>query len=280
MNFRRTVSLTALLSFLITIITSIVLYIVPQGRVAYWANWKLMGLTKEQWTAIHTNVGFLFLGALMIHTWHNWKSITLYLKNINKKISMLNREFLAALAVTLVFTLGTYFEIPPMSSITKIGEEIKEKAAVKYGEPPYGHAELSSLESFFEKMNLNNRITLGNLKKAGYSITDTKKTIKEIAEKYSISPQKLYSAMKGAEKNSTRTAGKIAMPENPVPGTGNLTLSGFCTKYSLDIEMIMKSLKDKGINTSEAKTLKNIAGDNSISPTDLYYKIKEISKMK
>ena len=57
-------------------------------------------------------------------------------------------------------------------------------------------------------------------------------------------------------------------------------ITGFCTKYSLDIEMIMKSLKDKGINTSEAKTLKNIAGDNSISPTDLYYKIKEISKMK
>ncbi|MGD8661539.1 MAG: DUF4405 domain-containing protein [Desulfobacterales bacterium] len=41
MNIRRITSLTALLSFVLLTITVVVLYIVPQGRVAYRADWHL-----------------------------------------------------------------------------------------------------------------------------------------------------------------------------------------------------------------------------------------------
>mgnify|MGYP000181594178 CR=1 FL=1 len=40
MKIRKIASLTALLSFVVVIVTSIVLYIVPQGRIAYWADWR------------------------------------------------------------------------------------------------------------------------------------------------------------------------------------------------------------------------------------------------
>jgi hypothetical protein len=40
-NIRRIKSLTALLSFILLTITVVVLYIEPQGRVAYWADWHL-----------------------------------------------------------------------------------------------------------------------------------------------------------------------------------------------------------------------------------------------
>ena len=43
------------------LVTSIILFITPQGRVAYWADWRLMGLTKTDWGNIHIVVGFLFL---------------------------------------------------------------------------------------------------------------------------------------------------------------------------------------------------------------------------
>lgn len=46
---RKITSLTGLLSFLITLLTSVILYVVPEGRVAYWADWHLLGLTKTQW---------------------------------------------------------------------------------------------------------------------------------------------------------------------------------------------------------------------------------------
>jgi hypothetical protein len=61
MNIRRVTSLTAMIAFIAMLITSIILYIVPQGRIAYWADWRLLGLTKEQWGDIHINMGLLLI---------------------------------------------------------------------------------------------------------------------------------------------------------------------------------------------------------------------------
>ena len=48
MRIRKITSLTAGLAFIVMLVTSIILYIVPQGRVAYWADWKLWGLTQNR----------------------------------------------------------------------------------------------------------------------------------------------------------------------------------------------------------------------------------------
>ena len=80
-KIKRITSLTAFLSFFVVLLTSIVLYIVPQGRIAYWADWRLWSLSKGQWGDVHINVGCLFLLALSLHIYYNWKPIVLYLKN-------------------------------------------------------------------------------------------------------------------------------------------------------------------------------------------------------
>ena len=102
MSLRKITSLTAMLAFGVMLLTSIILYIVPQGRVAYWADWHLWGLDKEQWGAIHINTGILFLLALGLHTYYKWKSIMAYLKNRAKAPKILTPNFNAALVVTLI----------------------------------------------------------------------------------------------------------------------------------------------------------------------------------
>ncbi len=82
---RKITSLTAALSFIVMVLTCVILYIVPQGRVAYWADWHLWGLTKSQWGGIHINTGILFLIALSFHIYYNWKPIMNYLKDKTKK---------------------------------------------------------------------------------------------------------------------------------------------------------------------------------------------------
>ncbi|MGD9014349.1 MAG: DUF4405 domain-containing protein, partial [Desulfobacterales bacterium] len=99
MNIRRVTSLTALLSFMLLFITIIVLYIVPQGRVAYWADWRLWGLTKSQWGNIHINVGLLFLLSIFLHIYYNWKALLNYLKDKAKNLKVLTREFNVALVL-------------------------------------------------------------------------------------------------------------------------------------------------------------------------------------
>ena len=80
MTLRKITSLTATLSFVLTVVTSTILYLVPQGRVAYWADWRMWGLSKTQWGDIHINVGLLFLLALCVHIYYNWKPLVVYLE--------------------------------------------------------------------------------------------------------------------------------------------------------------------------------------------------------
>jgi hypothetical protein len=131
MNVRRITSLTALLSFLLLFVTLVVLYIVPQGRVAYWADWRLWGLTKEQWGNFHINVGLLFLLSMFLHIYYNWKTLLSYFKSKTRRLKVLTREFNAALMLTLTFAIGTYFELVPFSWVLQLNDHLKDAAAVK-----------------------------------------------------------------------------------------------------------------------------------------------------
>ena len=151
---RKTASLTALLSFLLLMLTSVILYIVPAGRVAYWADYQLFGLSKTEWGNLHINLGVLFLLAILLHTVYNWKVLATYLKNKVKQFKLFTLEFNLALLITLLFAVGTYCAVPPFSIILQFGESLSAKANAFYGEPPYGHAELSSLKTFTSKLGL------------------------------------------------------------------------------------------------------------------------------
>ena len=280
MNMRRISSLTSLLTFLITILTSVILYIVPHGRVAYWADWRLWGLTKEDWAGIHTNVGFLFLLALVVHVFYNWKAILLYLKTKSKSLRIVTPEFNVALLLTVICILGTYFGLPPFSTVLNISEGFKEAAIQKYGEPPYGHAELSSLKTFTKKTNLDLDKAMVLLATAGYKFDSAEMTLKEVAERHGISPQDLYKVMKSAErKNEIRmdaVTGKVLMPEEPVPGTGRLTLADLCSQYGINMKQVTRHLKEQGLEAEVSDTIKKIGEKNDLNPTDVYLKIRAV----
>ena len=70
MKVKKITSLTASLSFIFLVLTSVILYIVPQGRVAYWADWHLWGLTKTEWGNIHINLGLFLLLAILQHIYY------------------------------------------------------------------------------------------------------------------------------------------------------------------------------------------------------------------
>jgi hypothetical protein len=168
MKIRKITSLTAALAFILIIITSIVLYVVPQGRVAYWADWRFLGLTKTEWGNLHINLGLLFLIALVLHIYYNWKPLLSYLKDKARKMKVLTAEFNVALIITVLFMVGTYLLVPPFSWMMTLNDYFKDAGAEKYGEPPYGHAELSSLKTFAKKTGLDLTKATALLQDAGY----------------------------------------------------------------------------------------------------------------
>jgi len=111
MFIRKTTSLTMLISFVLLVLTSVILYIVPQGRVAYWPDWHLWGLSKTQWGNLHINLGFLFLLAGFLHLFYNWKPMMAYMKNKAKKLKVFTANFNIAMILTVVISVGTLAEI-------------------------------------------------------------------------------------------------------------------------------------------------------------------------
>jgi hypothetical protein len=49
MKIRRIISLTMFLCFIAMAYTGIMLFLCPQGKVAYWTGWRLLGFSKEQY---------------------------------------------------------------------------------------------------------------------------------------------------------------------------------------------------------------------------------------
>jgi len=269
--------LTAMLSFVLMVLTSIVLYIVPHGRVAYWANWKLWGLSKTDWGDIHINLGFLFLIALLLHIYYNWKPLIAYLKNKARKLTVFTPEFNVAALITIACIVGTYFSVPPFSWMIDLNGQVKDNGTAKYGEPPYGHAELSSLQIFAKKMNLDLDKSIQMLKAAGYPAANADMTLQAIADRYNRSPQQIYEIIQSAAIVPPSSEKRVGLlPEDPQPGTGNLTLDQFCNRHGLDMVNVVQGLAGKGIEASGELTLKEIASRSQSSPTDIYERIKAI----
>ena len=272
MNLRKLTSLTAFFSFLVILLTSVILYLTPQGRIAYWADWKLIGLTKDQWGAIHINTGAIFLLSMFLHIFYNWRPILNYLQS--RKSAMLSRESIAAILLVLFGFFGTVNQIPPFSSIMQLNDTIKIKAARKYGEPPYGHAELSSLTSFSNKMNQDIGSIMTALQKAGFTVDSPAQNLKDIAAANGVSPQTVFQAFPPAPAAKTESGKGISLPPSPPAGTGNMTLTELGTQYALSTEEISSALKQQGLNISLDATIKDMAASNNMSPHDLYDAIR------
>jgi hypothetical protein len=278
LKIRKITSLTASLTFVLMLLTSIVLYIVPQGRVAYWADWRLWGLTKTEWGNIHINMGVLFLVALALHVYYNWRPLISYLKDRAKKIRVFTAEFNVALAVTAAAVVGTYFLLPPFGWVMSLNDRLKNAGAETYGEPPYGHAELSSLKTFAQKMNLDLEKSMALLAAAGYPVKDGGETLQTIGRKYGIPPRKVHEVIRPASMDDNASSAVKSLPDSPPAGTGNLTLADFSARYGFDLNRLLRELQKQDIEAGAASTIKQIAERHNTSPIDLYETIKEIAK--
>ena len=268
--------MTMFISFILLVLTSVILYIVPQGRIAYWADWHLWGLTKTEWSNLHINLGFLFLFAGFLHLYYNWRPITAYMKNRARELKIFTPSFNIAMLLTLIVGVGTYLEIPPMSSVINLGESIKDSAAEKYGEPPYGHAELSSLKLFSKKQDLDLDQAVELLKKAGIQFKDGKETLAAIASVNRLSPQDIYNIIKPAV-SSSGAAERGNFPDSPMPGFGNMTLGAICSQYNLMFPVIRRGLEEKGVNADAEMTIKEIAAANEKDPMAIFEDIHGVA---
>ncbi len=272
---RKIASLTLLIGGAIELITSIVLYIIPSGRVAYWADYHFLGLSKTQWGDIHITVGTLLLAAGSIHVFYNWRPIISYFKNKSKQLTFLNNNFNIALLLSLYVVFGTLFSLPPMNFILDFGEYLTESGNKKYGEPPYGHAELSSLQMLCDRMKINLDRAMQSLESSHVRFDSEKNSIAEIARVNKKTPREIYEIIK--PQVSTKDGAEI-FPEFPAPGFGKKSIKSICTLYKLPEDEVLSELKKAGFEASLDESVKEIGRSNESNPMEVFELLREIAK--
>ncbi len=267
---RKTTSLTLVFSGIFVLLTSVVLYVEPHGRVAYWADWRFWGLSKGDWDGMHITTGFLFLVAMLLHIWLNWKPVLNYLKNKAMQITGATPANIVALLITLYVGFGTLFGLPPMQQVLDVGEHFKESHIATLGSPPYGHAELSSLERFAGYMKLEADTALAALRKAGLTVESVKSVMLDIAKKNNTTPKHLLEIIK--------ESAPAFVPEQAPEGTGRLKFSELCSQLGLDAAAAAMGLEKRGFIIDRDKAMRENAAANNTDAMALYQALRAWSE--
>lgn len=261
---KKITSLSLGFAFLIMGYTGVILYFVPKGKVAYWADWHLFGLTKTQYGEIHTTsmVTFLFFG--IFHIYYNWKPIVSYLKDKQKKVSFTKKEFLIAFGLNLIFVLGTLFMLQPFKAFLDLQSDIKDGWTTEYGEPPYGHAEETQLKVFCMKMGIDYGVASEILTTQGI-VFKAEDSLLFIGKKNNISPNDIYKLIDA--KKAPLTTKRTGVPSS----LGRKTLQELSDMKKIDLEKSITLLSAKGLSDiGKESKIKNIADELGVKPIDAY----------
>ncbi len=291
-NFRGFVSLLIAFSFIFAFISGVILYFTPQGRIAYWINWKFLGLTKTDWTNMHIIFCIVFMITAFFHIYYNWNALINYIYSKVKKAMNLKKELAAVSLLILLSFIGSLKPFPPFNLLLDLSDYLKSSwiKSPDY-EPPYGHAELLSLEEFSKRRNIDLQQAILVLNEKNIKIASTKESLGVIAKNNKISPKQVYEILKPLEgKTSTveiktvetkakekvdkeRTSQKWTrdeiIKEFEGKGLGRKTIKQICEENRVDVQKAMKKLKNKGIDANEKDSLKTLAEKNNTSPIEL-----------
>ncbi len=174
---------------------------VPQGRVAYWTDWHLIGLTKDGWSNVHIVFGAIFIVSGVLHLYFNWKPFMKYLAERAAGHVHVKREVVIASAGTALVVTAAIANVPPVSWLSELNDLAKQSWVTSPDlEPPYGHAEESSLRSLARRTGIELEPALAQMSADGVVVMGPTDTLKDIARRNDTTPMALFGRIKGFRK--------------------------------------------------------------------------------
>ncbi|ANT64225.1 MULTISPECIES: DUF4405 domain-containing protein [Prosthecochloris] len=194
-SWRAFISLGLVPSFLVLVVSGIILYLAPAGRVANWTDWQLLGLTKTEWQEQHTIFSLLFAILSIFHLLSiNWKAFWSYIVSKTRKGLSKPIELSLIIILSLVTGIGTYKGVPPFSTINNFGETLTDSWETTEGQAPIPHTERFTLSETAA------RFTPGKspqelrkiLENNGLSVESVDQTLENIAEQNGTSAKNVF----------------------------------------------------------------------------------------
>jgi len=275
LNVRALTAFIVTWAFAIAVVTGIVLYIVPHGRVAYWTDWGLAGLEKDTWGGIHIIFGAVFIVAGILHLYFNWKPFKKHLTERAAGHVHVKREVVIASGATVVVLAAAIAEVPPVSWLFDLNETVKQSWVSSPDlEPPYGHAEESSLRTLARRTGLDLDVALTRLSENGIAADGPGDSLKAIARRNGLTPMAVYEVIRPVETETPKTTNQAHTPasvEQQFEGTGigRRTLADMITVTGIDPDTAVERLTTVGLDAEMTHTLRRIADAHGLTPVQV-----------
>lgn len=261
---RAFLSINLALSLAVLIVSSVVLYIVPPGRDAYWTDWHFWGLDKDQWGALHTVGGLAFVIFGLLHLIvYNWKALWGYIVRRARKHLHRKAELAAAVALNILIVVFCVFNWFPASTIMNWGSSLKSSWISAERSSPLPHGETEKLSVLADRLDIDLPAALEDFKAGGLSV-DPEKTVGFNASQNGMTPADFYVFL--------RPFRKVQGTESPLPeggGWGQKTVKSFSRELGLELAAVLEKLRKEGIDARGDETLREIANRKGISPHEL-----------
>jgi len=151
LQLRALTSVLIAVTFLALGVSGAILFLSPPGRVANWSDWRMLGLTKHDWTGLHVWFSVIFLVTAGFHIVFNFRPLVNYFKDrLTRRIGF-RREWIVAFGLCAGVFVGVRAGVPPFSSFLDFNEGIKRSWEDPRGAAPIPHAELLSLKELAGK---------------------------------------------------------------------------------------------------------------------------------
>jgi len=274
------------LAFIALALSGAILFLSPPGRVANWSDWRMLGLTKHDWTGLHVWFGVVFLGAAVFHVIFNFRPLANYFKDRLTRRVGFRREWVVAVGLCGVVFVGTRAGVPPFSTFLAFNERIKQSWEDPRGSAPIPHAELLTVKELAEKVEVPLETAVQRLADKGVKGATPEIVVAKLASQNDLSAQRVYEILQGAQARGWRGSGREAggiSDQKPAAsptgeaghrgsggGPGRMTLAEFCESRKIDVNEAQERLEAKGIKLTPGRGLRDIAMDNGYEhPTEI-----------
>lgn len=265
-KFRNFVSVVLTLAFIAMGLTGLALFVTPPGRFAHWTGWRLVGLGKEQWGAMHICFGAIFLIVSILHLYLNWKPLLNYFKGRVSKKFALRGEWILGIAFCMLVFAGILSDIPPFSSLMSLHNKIKFGWEKPEERAPIPHAETLALGELAKLFDMEVETLLENLHIAGIKEATKETALNELAKIHGMTPDAAYRVALGKMEKPKGVEQGQGCGDGQKRRLGIKTLGQFCKEESISVDDGLAKLSAAGIEASANETLRKLADKAGSTP--------------
>ena len=129
LNLRALVSVLAGVGFGVMLLSGLVLFFTPSGRITRLDEWSFAGLLRHDWLAIHIGFALLFVAAGAVHLALNWRAMRHYLAAKRPEGFRIGTESILAILLCALLAVAAIERWPPFDSILGLHKSIKSGGA-------------------------------------------------------------------------------------------------------------------------------------------------------